>query len=65
MIKYKIIGRKPNKSQNNEVEEYLRDKDFMKVLLLTLTYYIQGYHGDYGFSVQKEGDVNRITVTLY
>jgi len=65
MIRYSFVGKKPNNKQNDEVEEYLRDKDFMKILLMALTYYIQGYHGDYCFNVIEEGGIKKIKVTLY
>ena len=64
MIKYKIEG-KASKSQHDEVEEYLRDPTFMRLLKLTNNYYVQGYYGDYGFIGEYKLGNYVITVTLY
>lgn len=65
MIKYKIINRKASRNQVDEIDELLRNKDFMQVLKCVKSYYIQGYQGDYGFILNEEGKDYIISVTIY
>ncbi|MCK9543809.1 MAG: hypothetical protein M0R03_17455 [Novosphingobium sp.] len=64
MIKYKF-NKRANASQQEEVEKYLLDEEFMRVLRLTKSYYIQGFHGDYGFILEMKGGHHYITITIY
>ena len=66
MIKYKFLGVKPVKpSQQDEVEEHLLDRDFLRVLRLTKSYYIQGFYGDYGFIYELKNGHEYITIKIY
>lgn len=66
MIKYKFDNSKqPNTSQHDEVEKYLLDEEFMRVLRMTKSYYVQGFHGDYGFILELRGGKHYITITIY
>ena len=65
MIKYKFIGKKPTEKQNDEIEYYLRNPEFIKVLLMAKTYYIQGFHADYSFTCIEDEQYKRITITIY
>jgi len=65
MIRYSFTKKIPNPNQKEEVEDLLFNKDFLKVLLLATNYYIQGYHGDYAFTVTEEGKIKVITITVY
>jgi hypothetical protein len=65
MIKYKFVDKKPTKDQRDEIEFYLKNANFIKILLLANTYYIQGYFADYDFKSTKDEGITRITITIY
>jgi len=64
MIKYKFDS-KATRSQKDEIEKYLLDADFMRVLKLTNSYYLQGFYGDYGLIGEHKNGHYYITVTIY
>lgn len=65
MVKYRFTDKKPNHKQRDEVEEHLRDRDFIKLLTMTKEYYIQGYNGDYGFKVIDTQGGIKVEIKLF